>query len=79
MNGYYLRLFEKKVKENLEALNQQIINLTLLLNQLIHDNLAKTAPTANCRIHRPQTGPSFDGETGASRTLPDIHFVAIFD
>ena len=46
-------LIEEKVRANLEPLNDQKSTLTQLLNQLIKDSLAETAPTAaphtNCQ------------------------------
>ena len=51
-------LVEEKNRANLKPINEQISTLTQLFNQLIQNKLAKSAPTAVSRTHRPQTGPS---------------------
>ena len=58
-------LIEERIRENLEPLKEQILNLTQLLHQLINDNLAKT-------------GPMVCSRTAANRrTSPDILSVPI--
>ena len=71
INRESLELIDKRIRANLEALNVQFSTLTLLPNQLMQNNLVKTAPTAGSRTHRPQMGFSFNREPVASRNWPD--------
>ena len=64
-------LIDKRIRANLEALNEQLSTLTLLPNQLMRDNLVKTSPTAGSRTHQPQMGLSFNREAVASRNSAD--------
>ena len=71
-NQVLREVVETRIRANLEPLNQQILNITQLLAQLIQDNSGKTTPMVASRTHCPQTGSSFNSETGASKTSPDI-------
>ena len=66
-----LEQLEEGITANMEPLNEQISTLTQLLNQLIHDNSAKSTPTARSCAHRPHKRRPLDRETGAPRTSPD--------
>ena len=52
--GISYDVIEEWIRANLEPLDVQISTRTHLLNQLIHDNSAKTTPMAGPRTHRPQ-------------------------
>ena len=62
INWILPELTEKRIRANLEPLNEQISPLTQLLNQLIQVNSTKTIPTASSCTHRSQTEPSFNKE-----------------
>ena len=76
-NEIHPKLLGQRFREILETLNEQISKLIELFKPFIHDNLAKTTPTASSIAQSPNLGPSLDNETGATRISPDNRWYTI--
>ena len=50
----------RKLRSNLEPMNEQISNITKLLHQLVNDNAAKSTPTTGSRTNHSRTKSSPD-------------------